>query len=151
MRKALSAFAAPAVFLAIFFLDRFTKLLAIERLRPISEFALLPFFHLTYVENTGAAFGMGRRQNGFFIALTAALLVGVFYLRRRWGAGNPWVKWGLLAVAAGASGNLYDRIVYGHVVDFLDFRVWPVFNVADSAITLGAASLAWGLRGEAKT
>lgn len=144
MRK-FSSFAAPGAFVGIFSLDRLTKTLAIERLKPVSEIPLLPFFHLTYVENTGAAFGMGRSRNGFFIVLTAALLTGVFYLRRKWGSGSPWARWGLLAVAAGAAGNLYDRIVYGHVIDFLDFRVWPVFNVADSSITVGAACLAWGL------
>ncbi len=142
-----SSFSKLALFLAIFVLDRATKSWAVDALRGNAGIAVFPFFHLTYVENTGAAFGIGTRNNGFFLAVSVVLLGCVLYLLRRWRGAGPWVCLGLSAVAAGALGNIYDRIVYGHVIDFLDFRVWPVFNVADSAITVGAASAAWGLSG----
>jgi len=135
----------PAVLLGIFIVDRLTKLWAMERLAPRPGWPLLPFFHLTYVENTGAAFGIGRSRNGFFVLLTLALLGLLCYLRRRWPREDRWLEGGFLLVAGGALGNLYDRLAYGFVVDFLDLRVWPVFNVADSCVTVGACCLAWGL------
>jgi signal peptidase II len=138
----------PAVLLGLLALDRWTKNWALDWLRERGSVPVASFFHLTYVENTGAAFGIGRARNGFFIGLSLALLGGLFYLQRSWPRRNPWLRAGLLLVVAGAVGNLYDRIAYGFVVDFLDFRVWPVFNVADSCVTTGAACLAWGLRKE---
>ena len=130
---------------AILAADRVTKLWALDWLAERGSLPLLPFFHLTYVENTGAAFGMGRAKNGFFIVLAAALLIVLAWLQRSWKDKNAWIRWGLVLVAGGAVGNLWDRIAYGFVVDFLDFRIWPVFNVADSCITIGAGCLAWGL------
>ena len=135
----------PAVLLGVFFADRLTKLWAMERLAPRAGLPLLPFFHLTYVENTGAAFGIGRSRNGFFVVLTLTLLGALCFLRRHWPREDRWLESGFLLVAGGALGNLYDRLAYGFVVDFLDFRVWPVFNVADSCVTVGACCLAWGL------
>lgn len=137
-----------AVLVAIFVADRLTKIWALEWLMPRASVPLLPFFHLTYVENTGAAFGIGFSKNGFFAVLSLVLLGVLFYLQKVWAGRNVWIRLGLLLVAGGAIGNLYDRVAYGFVVDFLDFRVWPVFNVADSCVTVGACCLAWGLRVE---
>ena len=134
--------------LAVLILDRLTKLWAIHWLKPIAYVPVFRFFHLTYVENTGAAFGIGVHRNGFFIALSGVLLCVLLYLARAWSRKSLWLQAGVLLVAGGALGNLYDRIVYGCVVDFLDFRVWPVFNVADSCVTVGACCLAWGMRAE---
>ncbi|MBI4676032.1 MAG: signal peptidase II [Elusimicrobia bacterium] len=143
----------PLLVAGLFLADRLTKAWALRSLRPIEGIPVLPFFRLTYVENTGAAFGMGPRRNGLFIAVAAVLLVGLLYWRRRWPKENRWLQYGALLVIAGALGNLYDRIAYGFVVDFLDFGVspalrWPAFNVADSCITVGAVCLAWGLKPE---
>lgn len=131
---------------AIFAADRATKLWALDWLMPRGSVRVLPFLDLTYVENTGAAFGIGFSRNGLFTVVSLALLGVLFYLQRAWGRRNAWIQAGLVLVAGGAIGNLYDRIAYGFVVDFLDFRVWPVFNVADSCVTVGACALAWGLR-----
>jgi signal peptidase II len=147
MRQA-ARLTGPLLVAGLFLADRLTKVLAITHLRPVDGVPLLPFFHLTYVENTGAAFGVGSRRNGVLIVVAGLLLAGLLYLRRRWPKDNPWLQYGALLVIAGALGNLYDRVAYGFVVDFLDFRVWPVFNIADSCVTLGAAALAWGLRKE---
>ena len=121
----------------ILFLDRVTKVLALYLL-PENPLELCPFFHLRYVENTGAAFGM--MQNGNF-ALIFVMLAVIAYMVFSWKdltSHGKLVKWGAVFILAGALGNLYDRITLGFVVDFLDFRVWPVFNVADSFITIGA-------------
>ncbi|OGR84823.1 MAG: signal peptidase II [Elusimicrobia bacterium RIFCSPHIGHO2_02_FULL_57_9] len=137
-----------AVLAGIFLIDRLSKYWAIHWLMPKASTPLLPFFHFTYVENTGAAFGIGFQRNGFFIALTIALLGVLLYLQKAWADKNSWIQIGLLLVTGGALGNLYDRLAYGHVIDFLDFRIWPVFNAADSCVTIGALCLAWGMRGE---
>lgn len=134
------------ILLALIVLDRLTKIWALEWLRPRRGVAILPFFHLTYIENTGAAFGVGMGQNRFFVAFSIVLLAGLYYYSRKWPRNNIWLQAGLLLVVSGALGNLYDRLAYGFVVDFLDFRVWPVFNVADSCISVGAGCLAWGSR-----
>ena len=138
----------PFWIILILIVDRLTKVWAIKFLAPVGWVAVFPFFHLTYVENTGAAFGLGTGRNGFFIVLSAVLLGGLYYLQRQWPKSNVWLHIGALLVAGGALGNLYDRLAYEFVVDFLDFRVWPVFNVADSCVSVGAGCLAWGLRKE---
>jgi signal peptidase II len=138
----------PAVFAAILAADRATKLWAMRDLRASGPLPVLPFFELSYVENTGAAFGLGHGANGFFIAVSAILIVVLARLLRRWPKDDLWLQAGGLLVLAGAVGNLYDRVFYRYVVDFLYLHHWPVFNVADSCITIGALLLAWGLRDE---
>lgn len=120
----------------IFLLDFFSKKWALAHL-PGHPVELFPFFHLRYVENTGAAFGMMQGGNWLLVFVMLAI---VAYLLKSWKelcSYGKWVEWGCIFILAGAIGNLYDRIALGFVVDFLDFRVWPVFNVADSFITIG--------------
>lgn len=137
------------IVLVIFFLDRFTKYLIQKKLLLGESREIAPFFHITYLENTGAAFSMGQNQNKFFIVVSVIVLLIIFFLRRQWERSEPRnlnLKIGLALVIGGALGNLYDRIRYGSVVDFLDFFIdshhWPAFNVADSAICVGALLLA---------
>lgn len=120
----------------VFLLDRLTKMAALFWLKE-APVELFPFFHLRYVENTGAAFGMMQNGNLWLIFIMLGI---VAYLLKSWKelcSYGEIVKWGCIFILAGALGNLYDRITLGFVVDFLDFRVWPVFNVADSFITIG--------------
>lgn len=103
-------------------------------------------FHLTLVENTGVAFGLFRGQGLAVTLATLAVLGGLGWSalrspRQRERPGR-WTVLGLGLILGGALGNLIDRARLGAVVDFLDFRVWPVFNVADSCITVGAALVA---------
>lgn len=121
-----------------------------KELAPRGTIPLVPFFDLTYVENTGAAFGMGRGSNGFFVVVAVVLVGGLLWMRRSWPKNDPWLQWGSLLVITGAAGNLYDRLAYSFVVDFFHLHHWPVFNVADSCISVGAAMLAWGMRDEKK-
>lgn len=129
----------------LFILDRASKVWARHSLAPEGSVQVLPFFHLTYVENTGAAWGILHGNNTLLIGVSIALLGGLLYLRRTWPRENLWSHYGMALVAGGALGNLYDRIRFGCVVDYLDFLVWPVFNLADSCITVGAVCLAWGM------
>lgn len=119
-----------------------------KELAPRGTIPLVPFFDLTYVENTGAAFGLGRGSNGFFVVVAVVLVAGLLWMRRSWPKNDPWLQWGSLLVVCGAAGNLYDRLAYSFVVDFFHLHHWPVFNVADSCISVGAGMLAWGMRDE---
>ncbi len=140
----------PAVVVFLLALDRLTKLWAVSSLRAVGTIPLIPFFDLTYVENTGAAFGMGRGANRLLTFVSIALIIALQRMRRHWPKDDPWLQWGALLVTAGAVGNLYDRVTSGFVVDFLHLHHWPVFNVADSCITIGAVMLAWGMREPAR-
>ena len=139
-----------AVLALVLLADRATKVWALRWLSSHSPVRVAPFFHLTYVKNTGAAFGMLQGANAFFIGVSAVLLAGLAWMLRRLGEDQRGARLSALLVAAGALGNLYDRLAYGHVIDFLDFRVWPVFNVADSCICVGAVLLAFLLGREPK-
>ncbi len=137
------------VLLVLLAVDRLSKRLTLEFLSN-QDIIVAPFLHLRYVQNTGAAFGMMQGGNLLLILITLAILA---YLIKSWrelcGYG-PLVKWGLVFILGGALGNLYDRITLGFVVDFIDLRVWPVFNAADSFITVGGVMLALALLGIGK-
>ena len=102
------------------------------------------FFSLSYTANRGAAFGILQKQRALFIVLTLI----VFYLIWRYYheiPKQPLVLTGLFLALGGAVGNFIDRVVFGAVIDFLAFKYWPVFNVADSAIVVGLVLFAWGI------
>lgn len=135
--------ASLAVVSGIFALDRLTKVWTQRSLGPGDSLPILrDILHLTYIENTGAAFGL-LRGSGVFLQLFSALSVLVlsFYLWRRGAEGPAAIGW--LLVLAGAAGNLYDRVIYGYVIDMIDLRVWPVFNIADTAISVGVVLVLW--------
>lgn len=94
--------------------------------------------HLTLVRNTGAAFGLFRDQTIIFILISAAaiIFIGFYLIKKKTSYYLP-----LALILGGAVGNLIDRLRFGYVVDFIDLRFWPVFNVADSCITIGAVIL----------
>ena len=100
------------------------------------------FFHFTYVTNDGMAFGLSL-PGGKHVLLVMTLLLTGFIVGFLWKEkdGHPFVKYGLALILSGAIGNLIDRIIHGTVVDFMDFMIgdfhWYIFNVADSAVTIG--------------
>lgn len=100
------------------------------------------FFHLTYVTNDGMAFGLAL-PGGKHVLLVMTLLLTGFIVGFLWKEkdGHSFVKYGLALILSGAIGNLIDRIIHGKVVDFMDFMIgdfhWYIFNVADSAVTIG--------------
>jgi len=129
--------------------DRISKLAAHKYLAAKSGVQLWPFFHLTYLENTGTIFGLLNGTNVFFILFTLGVLSFLAWNWRELALQRNG-RAALTLISAGALGNLYDRIFQGYVIDFLDFRVWPVFNIADTCICAGAALLALGLLHPAK-
>jgi signal peptidase II len=118
------------------------------------------FFSLTYLHNTGTAFGLLQGNNKFLLWVAVGILSVLLYSAR--GLCERAGGWGFLGTAlvlGGAIGNIIDRLRFGNVIDFLDFHFWPVFNMADSCISIGAFLLMVGLllrdssgpeRGEAK-
>lgn len=99
---------------------------------------------ITLVHNRGAAFGILRNQVYLFIITSIAAVVLIYFAlkdNRR----NKYYVVCLSLILAGALGNLIDRLCFGYVIDFLNFYIWPVFNIADSAITVGAVLLGWAL------
>jgi signal peptidase II len=131
-------------------LDQVTKYWVSQSLAPGAGVPVTPFFNLVLTYNTGAAFSFLSQasgwQRGFFILIAALASLLIIYFIRRYHREKRF-SFGLSLILGGAVGNLWDRIVLGHVVDFLDFYIqayhWPAFNVADSAITCGAALLIW--------
>lgn len=127
--------------------DQFTKLWLNSTLSEGQSLLKLGFFHITMVHNTGSAFGLIRNSNLLLAVAEAIGAIGVLVIvflmhrqRRYWGGRLGIVALGL--VFAGAVGNLIDRIHLGYVVDFIDLTYWPVFNVADSSVTIGLIIIA---------
>jgi signal peptidase II len=134
---------------AVIVLDQLTKQLAVDLLEMHQPVAVAPFLNLTLTYNTGAAFSLLNDAGGWQRWLFAGLSVVVSIVIVAWLWGIPsrerWLACGLALVLGGALGNLWDRLLIGAVVDFIDVYYqrwhWPAFNVADSAICVGAALL----------
>ena len=137
---------------AVLALDRFTKWLVIQRIPLYSSVDLIPgFFRLTHLENTGAAFSLFADSRGpwagrllVLFSLVAVVVISTLLWKSKGTINLTTIS--LALVLGGTLGNLWDRMVYGQVTDFLDVYVgshhWPPFNVADSAIVVGAIFLA---------
>ncbi|MFW6306580.1 MAG: signal peptidase II [Bacillota bacterium] len=97
-------------------------------------------FHLTYVRNIGAGFGILAGRRSFFIILTVLILISLMIYRYKMSS-NIYSDIAIALIIGGAIGNLIDRVRLRYVVDYLDFRIWPVFNLADSAVSVGAVIL----------
>lgn len=143
--------AMAALAVAIVLLDRWTKDAVIEALPVHSGRNVIPgFFDLVHTRNTGIAFSLFADAGPFvaevllpIVSALAIVFVVAYFWRHTSEASG--VRWALALILAGAVGNLYDRMLFGYVTDFLLFYVgdwsWPAFNVADSAITVGAGLL----------
>ena len=98
------------------------------------------------MHNRGAAFGILKNQLPLFIATALFAVVLIIVNLKESAARQPRIyRLALALILSGALGNLVDRLLHGYIIDFLDFRVWPVFNIADSAITIGTILLGYSL------
>lgn len=130
-------------------IDRTTKLFVLHHLTAFKPHRILPIFNLTLVYNTGAAFSFLHAasgwQNLFFSSLALAVSMIIIYWLYKLPASAGWTSSALCLILGGAFGNMWDRILYGHVIDFSDFHLgewhFAIFNVADSAICVGAFML----------
>jgi len=130
-------------------LDQLTKYLAVTYIQPQEAIEVMPFFNLVIRYNPGAAFSFladaGGWQVFFFSSLSIIVSLGILYWMYIIPANNRWLCCALALILAGALGNLYDRLMIGEVVDFIDWYYgehhWPAFNIADSVILLGAVMM----------
>jgi signal peptidase II len=145
-----------AVLLLTLLSDQAAKLAVAAAIPLYGSISVIPgFFDLVHVRNRGMAFGMMNRHGGgfFFVFLVAASIVaigvlGYWYLSRRENQRFS-VSFGICLMIGGAAGNLIDRLRLGEVIDFIDLYIgshhWPAFNIADMAVSLGAALVAFGI------
>jgi signal peptidase II len=137
MRSAWLALLALAIFAA----DHVTKTAVADHFLPGESRIVIPHvLYLTYVQNYHGAFGLFGTHPLLLTEAASAVLIGFYLWYRREGAAAQ-VHIAFALIFGGAVGNIVDRLRYGYVHDFIDFRVWPVFNVADSAITIGVCLL----------
>lgn len=147
-RSQLDVLVTSTVSLAVILLDRLSKMFVSDVLNYGESLPVIKnIFHLTLVHNTGIAFGLFKDKGIVFLIIPliaiVLLIVNIFYYIYNDEPLDRMYLIGFSLILGGAVGNLFDRVQYGHVIDFFDFRIWPVFNIADSAITIGAAIIAW--------
>ncbi len=133
----------PLTTLLLTVTDQASKILVHQRFALGESVPLIPgFFHLTYVRNTGAAWGMFSGFSGWLTVFSIVALVLIIVFRHRWIGDSLRHRLAFACILSGVIGNLCDRLRYGYVIDFLDFHIgrhqFPVFNVADAAICVGA-------------
>jgi signal peptidase II len=127
--------------------DQLTKQVVARALTLNEEVQILGPFSIHHVHNSGIAFGLFSRATSVVIALTALAVVWMLVFFARSGARHPVLPVALGFVLGGSVANLLDRVRLGHVTDFLDFRYWPAFNLADVFIVVGVATLFGALAG----
>jgi signal peptidase II len=122
--------------------DQCLKHFVRSMMMPGQSIPVIPdFFYLTYVLNPGAAFGILANHQAFFILCGILILIAAVFFLPRLKRIPRLFSYGAVMMLAGALGNLIDRIHNGLVVDYLDFRIWPVFNLADIAIVIGVGCM----------
>lgn len=132
------------IFLFWLFLDQFTKNYVQHHFTLGQSIPVIPnFFHLTYILNRGAAFGILSNQRVFFLLIAFILVLLCWYFRKQIRSKGVSLIFGTAILLAGTVGNAYDRYTYGAVIDFFDFRIWPIFNIADIGICVGVIIIAW--------
>lgn len=121
----------------VFILDRITKFLVTEYI-PLNSSIDFPVISISHVLNTGTAFGLFKNASWFFVMFASAVSVYLILKRKTFSESLQPI---LGLILGGALGNLVDRLLYGAVIDFIDFHFWPAFNVADSAVTVAVILL----------
>jgi signal peptidase II len=126
------------VFLVVF-ADQFSKIWVQSNVNLMESIPVIKgIFHITYIQNPYSAFGLLKLHNNVFIIIALLIiLVIIFFLRNKMVEQNRLVFFALIFILGGSLGNIIDRLRVGSVIDFLDFRIWPIFNIADSAINIG--------------
>jgi signal peptidase II len=143
----MTMFLWAAVAAVVIYLDQVSKWLSVAHLKGEESVDLIPgILRLTYVENRGAAFGMLDDKRWVFLIISTVMLVVIGMYLWSYRKGNPGICISLSLLLGGGIGNMIDRILLGYVVDFIDSCAFPevwmwVFNLADSAVCVGAALL----------
>ena len=123
---------------SVVFIDQFSKFLALRYLSSHASVPLIPqVLDLTLIRNPGVAFGLFSGYAPALFAVITISLVFLFLIANRSHGASDLDRWALSLILGGAIGNWIDRLRFAAVIDFIDFRIWPVFNIADAAITIG--------------
>lgn len=146
-KKKINSLIGVLCFFLVLLVDRISKSFISSKLSAGQSIPIIKnVLHVTFVKNTGAAFGLFKNSTYFFIAVSiiavvmiAAILIRV--IKKGKFSENFPCNLGLVLIMSGALGNLIDRVSLQYVIDFIDVRIWPVFNIADSSITIGTALL----------
>ena len=135
-QKTISFILSTSLFIVL--LDQLTKYLISKHMLVSQSIPVIKnFLYLTYIQNTGAGFGILKGGNTILIFISL-IIIGIilFYIKQI--IKEKQIHIPIALILGGAFGNLIDRIFLHHVIDFIDFRIWPAFNIADSCITIGA-------------
>ena len=125
---------------SVVFIDQVSKFLALQCLSPQDSVSLIPkVLDLTLVRNPGVAFGLFSGYAPVLFTVITVSLIFLFLIANRTQGTSAADRWALSLILGGAIGNWIDRLRFAAVIDFIDFRIWPVFNLADTAITIGVA------------
>ena len=121
------------VAVCVFLIDRIAKLFIVKTFSRGEFVSVLPFFRIVRIHNTGTLFGLFQNGKWFFLILSIIVIIFILVKHSSFVSRIQTI---LALVLGGAASNVFDRIFYGYVIDFLDFRIWPAFNFADAAITV---------------
>lgn len=128
--------------LSVLILDQLTKFFIHQNLGLGQSIPLIRnILHFTYVTNTGSAFSLLKGHNLLFILFSLVVIAFIWYYAKEIKENEKYLQIAVGLLLGGTLGNLTDRLVHGFVVDFIDFRIWPVFNVADSVVTISVIFL----------
>lgn len=146
-RSQFDIFLCLSIVFGVVVADRLTKIFFTGLLSPGESLPVIRnFLHMTLVHNTGIAFGLFKDRGIVFIIIPIIAIIllvyNIFYYKYNDESLSRLYIVSFSLILGGAIGNLVDRILYGYVIDFVDLQVWPVFNIADSAITIGAVIIA---------
>ncbi|MCX5725739.1 MAG: signal peptidase II [Candidatus Saganbacteria bacterium] len=134
-----------------FFLDQLTKFLVRIYIVPGRPLNIIPgVLNLTYIKNVGAAFGILYGQTYFLLAVGVAVMAAVLYYHFRVPRDQKLIHVSLALIFGGSLSNFLDRLLNGYVMDMIDIRFWPVFNIADTVIVIGVAILLYEILTEKK-
>ena len=118
--------------------DQFSKYIIRQKMSLAESIPIIKsVFHITYVENRGIAFGLFPQGSSLFIVISLIIILVIIFFERKKVIKSLKERFCLGLILGGALGNLIDRLRFGFVIDFLDFRIWPVFNLADSGVCIG--------------
>lgn len=133
----------------VFGLDQISKYFVLKYIPLEGSWDYLPWlarlFRLTFITNTGAAFGMFPQMGMILMVVAVTVIIAIATFSHHLPTDNIWIRICLGLQLGGAMGNLIDRLIHGYVVDFVDISFWPIFNIADVCIVTGVAILAYFL------
>lgn len=139
-------FFLSSLVILIIILDQVIKYIVVDNMFLGQSIPIVPhLLHLTYILNPGAAFGILENQRFFFILIAIILTIAIVYFYPKIQQLNKLFQTGIALLFSGAIGNMIDRIFIGKVVDYIDFRIWPIFNLADIAIVFGCIVIIYEL------